>query len=165
MYERNNTLFNEVFGAVATELNKVGANVDQSEAELFVDTAIQALELYERDLAIPKNPSLSVNQRREQIILYFLKNFERITEETLAIMSDFYTDGQTVVERSERRDGVYKFIFKDGTIPYTNEEFQKMMYKVMPAFLAWEMGSRADTNTYTAIASKSGMRVKIYEEE
>lgn len=160
-YERNNALFNAIFEATATELNKTGGNVEQNDNELFIDTAIQALDLHERDLGIPKN-TMSLSQRREQIMLYFLKAYERITEETLEKMADFYTDGKSTVKKSER-SGIYEFIFNDGSVPYDNPEFQLLLDKVMPAFFAWAMASKNQSEVYTAAVARIGMKVRVEE--
>lgn len=159
-YEKNNTLYNEIFKTAAIELEQANVVVEKNNDELFFDTATQALEIYERELGIEKN-TLSNSQRRDQIVANFLKNFEQTTDSTLRAVASIYTDGHVEVFKGTV-DGVYEIMFKDGTIPYDNDAFQRLIYKIMPAHLAWVIGGRSQSKSYTSSTIRSGATLTIY---
>lgn len=159
-YERTNKLYNEIFKVTDIEIGKAGGSINQNEAELFIDTAVQALDIYERDLGIEKN-TMSLSQRREQILMRFMLIFERVTKESIEAMAGFYTDARVHMYETARA-GVYEILFEDGVIPYDNQAFQKLLNKMMPAFLAWVIAGKSHNKTYTAATSRGGIEMKIY---
>lgn len=116
-YERKNTLLNEILKAVAIEMEKLKVDTEQNYAELFIDTAIKALDLHERDLNIQKN-QLSIAQRRELVTARYRATLEQTTDETIENVAAAFSNGEVEINVTET-EGVYEIKFV-GTVGIPN---------------------------------------------
>src|SRR5690606_35181071 len=67
LYERRSGVFNEVLTSYDREFRNTEQRLTVTERNLFIDTAIESLPIFERDLGIETVQSLRYDQRREQI--------------------------------------------------------------------------------------------------
>lgn len=108
-YERSNTLIVEILKSIAIEIDKLSIKSEVNYAELFIDTAIQALSIHERDLGISKS-SINNKQRRELIIAHYRATLEQTTDETIKNVASAFSNGEVEINDTET-DGVYEIKF------------------------------------------------------
>ena len=108
-YERTNTLIIEILKSIAIELDKLTVKTDESYAELFIDTAIKALALHERDLGIEKS-AISIEQRRELIMAHYRATLEQTTDETIKSVASAFANGEVEINKTDV-EGIYEIKF------------------------------------------------------
>lgn len=142
LYERKSGVFNEIINANDREFRNVEQQLEVVERNMFVDTAVESLTIYERDLGIEPLNLLSYKQRREQITSRNRAVFDQTTEETIKSVASAYSNGDAEVNPTDVV-GVYeiKFIGAKG-IPDNIEGLQKAIDIIVPAHLEF-------TYTYT----------------
>lgn len=133
-YERTNTLIVDILKSVAIELDKLNLKSEVNYAELFIDTAIIALSIHERDLGIKKS-LISTNQRRELIIAHYRATLEQTTDETIKNVAAAFSNGEVEINETET-DGIYeiKFIGSIG-IPNNMQGLMNTLDIIIPAHL------------------------------
>ena len=133
-YERKNTLIAEILKSVAIELDKLTVKADENYAELFIDTAINALILHERDLGIEKS-LLSNQQRRELVTAHYRATLEQTTDETIKNVASAFSNGEVEINKTDT-EGLYeiKFIGTYG-IPNNMEGLINTIDTIIPAHL------------------------------
>lgn len=133
-YERNNSLINEILKAVAIELDKLSIKEETNYSELFIDTAIKALTLHERDLGIKKS-LISTQQRRELIIAHYRATLEQTTDETIKNVAAAFSNGEVEINKTVD-EGVFEIKFV-GTIgiPDNMQGLMNTLDIIIPAHL------------------------------
>ncbi|AVK82463.1 hypothetical protein C3943_02320 [Lysinibacillus sp. B2A1] len=133
-YERTSELINEILKVIAVELGKLSVKEEQNYDELFIDTAIKALALHERDLNIPKG-ALSNQQRRELIIAHYRATLEQTTDETIKNVAAAFSNGEVEIKPTDV-DGVFeiKFVGTKG-IPDNMPGLMNTIDIIIPAHL------------------------------
>lgn len=133
-YERNNTLITGILKSVAIELDRLTVKADENYAELFIDTAIKALTLHERDLGIEKN-LLSNQQRRELVIAHYRAILEQTTDETIKNVASAFSNGEVEINKTNT-EGLYeiKFVGRIG-IPDNMQGLMNTLDIILPAHL------------------------------
>lgn len=134
-YERTATLIQEVLRVIALELDKLNVKENENYYELFIDTAVKALELHERDLNIEKG-ILSNKQRRELIIAHYRATLEQTTDETIKNVAAAFSNGKVEINPTEN-EGIYeiKFIGTIG-IPDNMPGLMNTIDIIIPAHLS-----------------------------
>lgn len=133
-YERKNKLISEILRAIAVELEQLTVDTEQNYAELFIDTAVKALSLHERDLAI-QNAALTDRQRRELIMASYRATLEQTTDETIKNVASAFSNGEVEINPTDT-DGVFeiKFVGSVG-IPDNMPGLMATLDVVLPAHL------------------------------
>jgi len=133
-YERTNKLIVEILRAIAIELDKLTMETEQNYSELFIDTAIRALSIHERDLGI-QNSTLTNRQRRELIIAHYRATLEQTTDETIKNVASAFGNGEVEINPTVT-DGVFeiKFVGSFG-IPDNMQGLMDTLDVILPAHL------------------------------
>ncbi|SHI63335.1 putative phage tail protein [Lutispora thermophila] len=82
-YERKSIVFDAILNAYDKELRRLEQDIDVVGRNMLLDTAIEMLHIYERDLGIQSRKDLEYDQRREQISSRYRAVFDQTTEETI----------------------------------------------------------------------------------
>lgn len=137
LYERKSKVFLEVFRSYDGEFKDLVQDVASLENDMFVDTAINSLTIYERDLGITSTQGLQTSQRREQISSRQRASFDQTTEETIQAVAAAYSNGEVEVNPTSTL-GVYevKFIGSLG-VPDNLDGLKKALDIVIPAHLMY----------------------------
>ena len=133
-YERTNTLIVDILKSIAIEIDKLIVKSEMNYAELFIDTAIQALSIHERDLGISKS-SINNKQRRELVIAHYRATLEQTTDETIKNVAAAFSNGQVEINETNT-DGIYEIKFV-GTIgiPDNMQGLMNTLDIIIPAHL------------------------------
>lgn len=134
-YERKSKLINEVLRVSAIELQNLDAQNNQNYDELFIDTAVKALQIHAKDLGITLGSNLSLRQQRELITAHYRASFEQTTEETIKSIASAFSNGEVEINETETV-GIYeiKFVGSRG-IPDNMEGLQATIAYTVPAHL------------------------------
>lgn len=134
-YERKSQLINEILYVASQELQTLIQQNEQNNEELFIDTAVKALQLHAKDLGITIGGSLSLQQQRELITAHYRAAFEQTTEETIKSVASAFSNGEVEIN-STSTAGVYEIKFV-GTIgiPDNVEGLQRTISTIVPAHL------------------------------
>lgn len=134
-YERKSNVFNEILKAYDKEFRRLEQETEVVKRNMFLDTAIEKLSIYERDLGIESINKLDYRQRREQIVGRNRASFEQTTKETIKNVAAAYSNGDVKVDETEVA-GIYeiKFIGSLG-IPDNLDGLKKALDIIIPAHL------------------------------
>lgn len=135
LYERKSSVFNEIISAQDREFRNIEQQLDVVERNLFIDSAIECLSIYERDLAITSINTLSYDQRREQIASRNRAAFDQTTEETIKSVANAFSNGDVEVNTTET-PGIFeiKFVGVSG-VPDNIEGLKEALDIIIPAHL------------------------------
>lgn len=134
-YRRESSAFTALVDANDKEFRRAEQELDIVDRNMFLDTAIEKLSVYERDLAIQSINKLDYRQRREQIISRNRASFEQSTEEAVKNVASSYSNGLVEVNRTDI-PGLYeiKFVGTRG-IPDNLDGLKKALEIAIPAHL------------------------------
>lgn len=123
-----------ILGVEVSELQCVVAStLDQ----MFVSTATWGLDLWEKELAIETNKSLSDEFRRE-IIMAKMRGTATTTKALIKSVAVAFSNGEVeVIEENEKYVVKIKFVGTRG-VPSNLEDFKKMLSQIIPAHLVIE---------------------------
>lgn len=135
LYERKSTVFRAILNSEDKEFRNIEQQIEIVDRNLFVDTAIEALPIYERDLGIKSNSALHYDQRREQINSRNRASFDQTTKATIKAVAAAYSNGEVEVNATDT-PGVYEieFIGTKG-IPNNMSGLMQAIDIIVPAHL------------------------------
>ncbi|AJK90163.1 hypothetical protein PI85_05655 [Lysinibacillus sp. A1] len=170
LYERKSTIFRAVLTSDDKEFRNTEQQLEIAERNLFVDTAIEALPIYERDLGIKPNSSLRYDQRREQIISRNRASFDQTTKATIKAVAAAYSNGEVEVNATDT-PGVYEIRFV-GTrgIPDNIEGLMQAIDIIVPAHLQFNYVYSFNTwgfvsdRTWEDVSKITWENIKIWDE-
>lgn len=134
LYERKSTVINEVLNAHDREFRNTEQGLEVVERNIFVDTAVESLPLFERDLGIKTEPKLNYAQRREQISSRNRAAFDQTTEDTIKSVASAYGNGEVEVNKTNTV-GLFEIKFVGLGIPNNLEGLKKALDIIIPAHL------------------------------
>lgn len=134
-YERKSVVFNEILNTYGKEFRRVEQDLDVLVRNMFLDTAIESLDIFERDLGIQTKKDLQYDQRREQISSRNIASFDQTQEDTIKAVAQAYSNGEVEVNPTDI-DGMYeiKFVGAKG-VPNNIEGLKQALDIVIPAHL------------------------------
>ena len=134
-YERKSKLINEILYATAVELQKLDGQSEQNYNEIFVDTAIKAIQIHAKDLGIVVGSNFTLKQQRELITAHYRASFEQTTEETIKNVASAFSNGEVEINATDS-PGVFeiKFVGTVG-IPDNMQGLQETIAMIVPAHL------------------------------
>lgn len=134
-YERKSKPFVEIIKAYDKEFRRLEQDTEIVNRNMFLDTAIERLNIYERDLAIESINDLDYRQRREQVVSRNRASFEQTIEVTIKTVAAAYSNGEVEVFETAI-EGVYeiRFIGTRGA-PDNLPGLKKALDIIMPAHL------------------------------
>lgn len=169
LYERKNGTIIQILIAADREFRNIEQRLEVTERNMFLDTAIESLRLFERDLGIETMPGLRYDQRREQIISRFISSFDQTTEETIKRVAGAYSNGVVEVDKTSV-EGIYeiKFIGTRG-VPNNMTGLKRALDIIMPAhlgltyvftFAPWE---DLRNQTWGSVVTKTWNDLRVWE--
>lgn len=169
LYERKSGTFIQVLTVADREFRGIEQLLSVAKRNMFLDTAIESLPLYERDLGIETITGLRYDQRREQIMSRFISAFDQTTEETIKRVAGAYSNGDVEVNKTSTV-GLYevKFIGTRG-VPNNMDGLKKALDVIIPAhlgltyvftFAPWE---DLRNQTWGSVADKTWNDLRIWE--
>lgn len=134
-YERHSIIFNEILNAYDKEFRRLEQDTQIVDRNMLLDTAVESLDIFERDLGIEINKKLNYKQRREQVSARNRSSFEQTTEETIKNVAIAFSNGEVEVNKTDIV-GVFeiKFIGAKG-IPDNIEGLKEALDIIIPAHL------------------------------
>ncbi|UPW82717.1 putative phage tail protein [Lysinibacillus sp. Ag94] len=138
LYERKSTVFRTVLTADDREFRNTEQQLEIVNRNMFIDTAIEALPIYERDLGIKSIGTLRYDQRREQITSRNRASFDQTTKETIKSVAAAYSNGDVEVNPT-KTPGIYeiKFVGTKG-IPDNLNGLMQAIEIIVPAHLQFD---------------------------
>lgn len=133
-YERKSLIFNEILNAYDKEFRRLEQDTQIVDRNMALDTAIEFLGVYERDVAINTNKKLNYKQRREQVSARNRASFEQTTKETIKDVAQAFSNGE--VEVNSGFAGAYeiKFVGTRG-IPDNIDGLKEALDIIIPSHL------------------------------
>lgn len=170
LYERKSTIFRAVLTAYDKEFRNTEQQLEIVDRNLFVDTAIEALPIYERDLGIKQNSSLRYDQRREQITSRNRASFDQTTKATIKAVAAAFGNGEVEVNPTDT-PGIYEIRFV-GTrgIPDNVEGLKQAIDIIVPAHLQFDYVYSFNTwdfisdRTWENVSKITWENIKIWDE-
>jgi len=137
-YYKSNVTIEGLQNSIAKELGKLYYNLEDLINQLFIDTATWGLSLYEKQLGLQTNLSLSYEERRK-IIKAKLWGRGTTTKQMIKDTAEAFSGGEVdVIEYPEESKFIVKFIGVKG-IPRNMQGFIDMLETIKPAHLAYEI--------------------------
>jgi hypothetical protein len=135
IYERKSDLLSEVLTAYDREFRGLEQSLEVADRNIFLDTAVESLPIYERDLGIQTVKGLRYDQRREQISSRNRASFDQTTEETIKNVASAYSNGEVEINKTST-PGIFeiKFVGTKG-IPDNMDGLKKALDIISPAHL------------------------------
>lgn len=169
LFERRLKVFQEIISAEAREFRYLEHIQNVIEQNLDIDTAIEALPIYERDLGIETNKLLPYTQRREKIKAKNRSIFDQTSKRHIQDVAAAFSNGEVDIVGTDT-PGVYQVVFV-GTIgiPHDIEGIKQAIDAIIPAHLelvytflynAWEFVS---TKTWGDVADMTWDDIRVYE--
>ncbi|WP_129600490.1 YmfQ family protein [Anaerophilus nitritogenes] len=135
-YQESKTM-KELQNSIGKEFGVFNYYIKDVEKQFFIDTATWGLAIYEKELGIPTNVNLSLEERRE-IIKAKWRGSGTTTKQMIKNTAEAFSGGEVdVIEYPEEGYFVIKFIGVKG-IPRNMESFKEMLETIKPAHLAYE---------------------------
>lgn len=134
-YERNSFLVNEIFKAASKQFETIETAQQNNEYELFIDTAVKALQIHARDLGISIGSGLTLVEQRELITAHYRAVLEQTNEESIKNVASSFSGGTVEINATEK-DGVFELKFVDTLgIPSNMDGLKSTLDVIMPAHL------------------------------
>lgn len=123
--------------ALGNEISELQCAVVSTLDQMFITTATWGLELWEKELAIETNKSLSDEFRRE-IIMAKMRGTATTTKALIKSVAVAFSNGEVeVIEDNAKYTVKIKFVGTRG-VPANLEDFKKMLSQIIPAHLVIE---------------------------
>lgn len=136
-FYNGNITMKELQNTVSKELGKLYYHLEDLINQLFIDTATWGLSIYEKELGLITNQSLSYEERRE-LIKAKLWGRGTTTKQMIKETAEAFSGGEVdVIEYPEESKFIVKFIGVKG-IPRNMQGFIDMLETIKPAHLAYE---------------------------
>jgi len=134
-YERKSALINQILHAAAIQFDSSNSVQESSEFELFIDTAVRALQLHARDLGVSIGSGLTLKEQRELITAYYRATFEQTNDETIKSVASSFSGGNVVINPTTT-EGVFELKFVDTIgVPSNMEGLKNALDIIIPAHL------------------------------
>lgn len=136
-YDKENTTFIDLARVIDLAFRVLQEKIDIVDRNLFIDTALEALPIFQRDLGLQISEEVSIEQKRKIIQGYLHYLHEQTTEEVVRELCKSYGNMSVVfdIEKADEVD-TYNILmrFRNGN---TNNivDLLDMLSKVLPAHL------------------------------
>ena len=152
------------------EVDILKAYIEDLSKNLYVKTATWGLDLFEEELGLITDKSVSYEERRERILAKKRGN-GTTTKAMIKNTAEAFSGGEVdIIENFKDYSFTVKFVGTKG-IPKNITLFKQMIEEIKPAhlnyelaftYLAWKM---AKSFSWESIANKTWSQVKAYEVE
>lgn len=130
-YERNSSVFQQIFRAEEIELNKIDLDISSLAKQLSIDTATWGLVIYEKELGIRTSLNKPLEERRS-VIKSKWRGIGKVDAALIKTVVDAYTNGGVEVGF----DGNIIVNFNDVKgIPSNMDDVYSAIHEIKPAHL------------------------------
>lgn len=169
-YYKDSKVMKEIQDSISKEFGALTYFVKDLEKQFFIDTATWGLSIYEKELGLKTNMSLSYEERRE-IIKAKLRGRGTTTKAMIKNTAEAFSGGEVdVIEYPEEYYFVVKFIGVKG-IPRNMQGFIDMLETIKPAHLAYSfkytytVWKHLKQITWNNASAMTWDELKVYEGE
>lgn len=134
LIERKSSIYQAILKSYDREFRTIEQNLKIVERNIFIYTAIEDLNMYERDLGIETIHTLTYDQRREQIMVMYWATFDQTTAQTIVNIAEAYSGGEVELSMTDE-PGMYEILFLGKGIPDNIIGLREALDVVMPAHL------------------------------
>lgn len=155
----------DVMAVAAEELDTIELNNKYVENQLLINTAIEELKSYEKELGIRTNSDKTIAERRAIINAKQLA-LGTSTKERIKIVCQSFVNNVEVIEHNE--EGYFEIdIILNGELPYKLDSLYAAVDEIQPAHLeaVYNLVTITNGTTYVGIATISQETTTIYPQE
>lgn len=134
LYYRKDDFMLQLLNSENEELKRFCKSLDETLNQFFVDTATYSLDTYEKELGLTKDPTMTIEQRRERIKAKFRSVGTTTIEMVKNVCNAFIGGKVDVIENSSNYEFTIKFIDILG-IPSKIDDLYKVIEDIKPAHL------------------------------
>ncbi|OHW62898.1 hypothetical protein EUAN_06820 [Andreesenia angusta] len=159
-YERNSEIMKELFGATGEEFAILESEFENIKKQFAIDTATWALELYEKELALPVRPRKTLEERRA-IIKAKMRGVGKISAALIKATVEAYTRSEVTMTF----DGAIRIQGKnEDSISLNMEDICKSVEEIKPAHLGFKLKMLFSKrmHLYGAVAIRTKAEMKIH---
>lgn len=132
-YEKDDPVYIEILKAYDSELRIIDSYKKLIHRNLFIDTASENLEIWERDFGIKNAKALNLRQRREQVMARWVSQFGQLTRGKLKQIIETFSNAECdLVSDYDTCIVTIKFVGKVG-LPDNIEGLKDVLNIVLPA--------------------------------
>ena len=169
-FYHNSNIVKSFIDSNSIEANILKDYVEDLNNNLYVKTATWGLDLFEEELGLTTDKSISYEERRERILAKKRGN-GTTTKAMIKNTAEAFSGGEVeVIENFNDYSFVVKFVGVKG-IPKNLTLFKNMIEEIKPAHLNYELAFTytvwsmvmATDNTWNDFSSKTGVELMTYE--
>ena len=169
-FYHNSNVIRSFIDSNSIEANILKDYVEDLNNNLYVKTATWGLDLFEEELGLTTDKSISYEERRERILAKKRGN-GTTTKAMIKNTAEAFSGGEVeVIENFNDYSFIVKFIGTKG-IPKNLTLFRKMIEEIKPAHLNYELAFTytvwsmvmATDNTWTDFNNKTWVELMTYE--
>ena len=169
-FYHNSNIVKSFIDSNSIEANILKDYVEDLNNNLYVKTATWGLNLFEEELGLTTDESISYEERRERILAKKRGN-GTTTKAMIKNTAEAFSDGEVeVIENFNDYSFVVKFVGTKG-IPKNLTLFRKMIEEIKPAHLNYELAFTytvwsmvmATDNTWNDFNNKTWVELMTYE--
>ena len=169
-FYHNSNIIKSFIDSNSIEANILKDYVEDLNNNLYVKTATWGLDLFEEELGLTTDESISYEERRERILAKKRGN-GTTTKAMIKNTAEAFSGGEVeVIENFNDYSFIVKFIGTKG-IPKNLTLFRKMIEEIKPAHLNYELAFTytvwsmvmATDNTWNDFSSKTWVELMTYE--
>ncbi|WP_368490853.1 putative phage tail protein [Clostridium sp. BJN0013] len=124
-------IFDEVLNSEDTEFNNMYGNIDDIKAQLNIDTATWALDIYERELGIITDYTKALDYRRS-VIKSNSRGTGKLNAALIKLVCDSFSNGDVEVTF----DGIIHIAFVNVYgVPSNMQDLKNAVNEIKPAYL------------------------------
>ena len=163
-YERKNELAVAILETTEKRLNQTEAKVIQTENELFLDKMIEAVPIHERDLGVIRDPSMTLQERREVITARYRAVLEQTTDDAVKSVAESFGSGEGSVKITETEvDGIFEIAYDASVgLPSNIYNSRETLNMILPAHLGYRFAFQSSAVQAVASFVQVGQNVTIY---
>lgn len=134
-YEQKSIVFQKLLEAYDKEFREIELNLEILLRNLFIQTAIEGLDIHEKDLGIRNSKNIiNEKQRREQIYSRYRASFDQTTEATIKKVASAYSNGDVEISTTDT-EGIFEMKFISKGIPDNMKALNEAIEIIIPAHL------------------------------
>lgn len=164
---QSSVIMREIQKGIASELGYVNHYLQDLEKQLSIETATWGLIVYEQELGLNTNNSMTFEDRRE-IIKAKIRGSGVVTIEMLKNTAEAFSGGEVmVIEKPKEYAFTIKFVGIKG-IPKNMQSFINMLEDIKPAHLSYDLKYTYTVwdfidETWLSIKDKTWNDLRVYE--
>lgn len=166
-YEKPSLVFKEILKSYDRELKRLEQDLNIAESNIFLDSVIDGLSIYERDFNVKPEQVYNYRLRRDYLMGLWQSMFSQTTEESIKETINFYAGRELdiEIEQVSGQVGMYiiKFVGELG-IPANMDKIKSGIERIWPAHLGFGFSYKYLTWGHIGGKKWSDLSIKSWEE-